>query len=133
MSDELIPLPRPTALSQPHWQGCKDGKLKVQRCADCGSHIFIPQPRCNQCQADALEWVESSGRGTVYSFTVVHRPPKPQFEVPYVVAIIALEEGWHMLSIIVDCPVEHVAVDMPVRVTFRRMTDEITLPYFTPA
>lgn len=132
MSDDMIPLPRPTSLSGPHWQGCREGKLLVQRCNNCGSCIFIPQPRCTQCQSGALAWVQSTGRGTVYSFTVVHRPPKPQFEVPYVVAIIELEEGWHMLSNIVDCPVDEVRVDMPVQVTFREMNEEITLPYFEP-
>ena len=68
----------------------------------------------------------------MYSFTVVHRPPKPQFEVPYVVAIIELEEGWHMLSNLVNCDPAEVTVDMPVQVLFRPMTQEITLPYFEP-
>ena len=132
MSDDRIPLPRPTALSEPHWSGCREGRLMVQHCKDCGSHIFIPQPRCNQCQSDALEWVESSGRGTVYSFTEVHRPPKPQFDAPYMVAIIELEEGWHMLSNLVGCEPGDVAVGMPVKVHFKAMNEEITLPYFEP-
>ena len=128
-----IPLPRPTALSRPHWDGCKAGVLRVQRCCDCGHFVFIPQPLCTRCHADALEWVASSGRGTVYSFTVVHRPPRPAFEVPYVVAIVELEEGWHMLSNLVECQPDDVCVGMPVEVVFRPMSETITLPYFRPA
>jgi uncharacterized OB-fold protein len=134
MNDEqMIPLPRPTELSQPHWDGCRAGKLLVQRCRQCDNYVFIPQPRCTQCQANELAWVESSGRGTVYSYSVVHRAPRPQFAVPYIVAVIALEEGWHMLSNLLDCDVNNVSVGLPVRVLFKPMTDSITLPYFVPA
>lgn len=132
MSAPGIPLPCPTELSRPHWDGCREGVLRVQRCRDCGAYVFIPQPVCTGCFGDGLEWVESSGRGTVYSFTRVHRPPHPAFEVPYVVAIVAVEEGWFMLSNIIDCPAEAVEVGMPVEVTFRVVSDEITLPMFRP-
>ena len=127
-----IPLPRPTALSRPHWDGCKAGVLRVQRCRDCGQFVFIPQPICTRCQAAALDWVESTGRGVVYSYTVVHRPPRPAFAAPYVVAIVELAEGWHMLTNLVDVAPEAVAVGMPVEVAFRPVSDEITLPYFRP-
>ena len=127
-----IPLPRPTALSRPHWDGCKAGALRVQRCRDCGHFVFIPQPICTRCQAAALEWVESTGRGVVYSYTAVHRPPRPAFAAPYVVAIVELEEGWHMLTNLVDVAPETVRVGMPVEVVFRAMSAEITLPYFRP-
>jgi hypothetical protein len=127
-----IPLPRPTQLSRPHWDGCKAGVLRVQRCRDCGCFVFIPQPICTRCQAAALEWVESTGRGVVYSYTVVHRPPRPAFAAPYVVAIVELEEGWHMLTNLVDVAPEAATIGMPVEVAFRAMSDEITLPYFRP-
>jgi uncharacterized OB-fold protein len=119
-------------LSRPHWDGCKEGSLRVQRCRDCAGFVFIPQPICTHCQADALDWVESSGRGTVYSYTVVHRPPRPAFAVPYVVAIVELDEGWHMLTNLVDLAPEQVRVGLPVEVRFRPMSDEITLPFFGP-
>ena len=127
-----IPLPRPTRLSRPHWDGCRGGVLRVQRCRDCGHFVFIPQPLCTRCHADALAWVESTGRGTVYSYTVVHRAPRPTFEVPYVVAIVELEEGWHMLTNLVDIAPGAVSVGTRVEVAFRAMSDEITLPYFRP-
>ena len=125
-----IPLPRPSQLSRPHWEGCREGALRVQHCRECGAFVFIPQPICTRCQCDSLEWVESSGRGTVYSYTVVHRPQRPAFAVPYVVAIVELEEGWYMLTNLVDVAPEAVRVGLPVEVTFRPMSDEITLPYF---
>lgn len=128
-----IPLPRPTALSKPHWEGCREGRLRVQRCSQCAAHVFIPRPFCPECLSDTLAWVESSGRGRVYSFSVVHRPQRPEYQVPYAVAIVELEEGWHMLSNLVDCEVEEVEIGMPVEVTFQRMSDEISLPFFRPA
>ena len=131
--DDLIPLPQPTALSQPHWDACRDGKLVVQRCAQCAAYIFIPQPRCTSCQSADLAWVESSGRGRVYSFSVVHRAPRPQFEIPYIVAIIAMDEGWHMLTNLLDCAPEAVAIGQAVKVRFKKMNAEITLPYFVLA
>jgi len=127
-----IPLPRPTPLSRPHWEGCREGELRVQRCDTCGHFVFIPHPTCTRCHADTLRWVTSSGRGTVYSYTVVHRPPRPAFEVPYVVAIVELEEGWHMLTNLVDVAPEAVTVGLAVEVCFRAMSPEITLPYFRP-
>jgi len=132
LSERDIPLPRPTELSRPYWDGCREGLLRVQRCRDCGGHVFIPQPVCTHCQANALEWVESSGRGTLYSFTTVHRPQRPEFEVPYTVVIVELEEGWHMLTNLVECASEDLEIGMPVEVQFRRMSDEITLPLFRP-
>ena len=84
-----------------------------------------------RCQSDS-DWAESSWRGTVYSYTIVHRPPRPDFAVPYVVAIVELDEGWHMLTNLVDVAPATVHVGMPVEVVFRAMSDEITLPYFGP-
>lgn len=104
----------------------------MQRCRDCGHYVFIPRFACTQCLSEKLDWVASSGRGEIYSYTIVHRPQRPEFEVPYAVAIVALEEGWHMLSNIVECPIEDIAVGMPVEVTFRKMSEAITLPYFRP-
>ena len=77
--------------------------------------------------------MDSTGRGTLYSFTTVHRPPRPEFDVPYTVAIVELDEGFHMLTNLVDCPPEALRIGLPVEVTFQPMSDEITLPMFRPA
>lgn len=127
-----IPLPRPTALSRPHWDGCREGVLRVQRCRACHGYVFIPQPVCTHCQSDALAWVDCGGRGTLYSFTTVHRPQRPEFQTPYTVAIVALDEGFHMLTNLVDCTPAELSIGMRVEVSFRRMSDEITLPLFRP-
>jgi uncharacterized OB-fold protein len=128
----VIPLPQPTPLSRPHWDGCREGVLRVQRCGDCDAYVFVPQWFCPRCQSETLDWVESSGRGTVYSLTTVYRPQRPEFEVPYTVAIVELEEGFHMLTNLVDCAIEDRSIGMPVEVTFQKMSDEITLPMFRP-
>ncbi|MAG34503.1 MAG: hypothetical protein CL908_26830 [Deltaproteobacteria bacterium] len=125
-----IPLPRPTRLSRPYWEGCREGKLRVQRCADCDTYVFIPQPCCGNCLSENLEWVESTGRGTIYSYTTVYRPQQPVFETPYTVIIVELEEGWHMLSNLKGVAPEDVEIGAAVEVSYREMSDEITLPYF---
>lgn len=127
-----IPLPRPTPLSQPHWDGCRESVLRVQRCRDCGQYVFIPQPVCTNCLGEELEWVESSGLGTLYSYTIVERPQQPAFDVPYMPIIVEMEEGWHMLSNLPDVPKDEVGIGMPLEVCFVRMSEEITLPYFRP-
>ena len=133
MSRGAIPLPRPTELSRPHWDGCRAGELRYQRCSACDRAVFIPQPACPGCFGDTLAWAVSAGRGSVYSFTVVHRPQRPVFEVPYAVAIVELEEGFSMLTNLVDCAMEAIEIGMSVEVSFRKLSDEITLPYFRPA
>ena len=131
MSDSR-PLPRPTRLSAPYWEGCKQGVLRVQRCSDCGRCVFIPQPLCTSCMSRNLEWVESTGRGTLYSHSTVYRPQQPVFEVPYTIAIVELEEGYYMLTNLVEVEPEAVEVGMPLEVAFERMSEEITLPFFRP-
>jgi len=127
-----IPLPRPTALSKPHWDGCREGVLRVQKCTDCGTCVFIPQPVCTGCFGPNLEWVESSGRGTLYSYTTVHRPQQPAFEVPYTVVVVELEEGYFMLSNLKGVEPDDVEIGTPLEVFFEEMSPEITLPFFRP-
>ena len=130
---EGIPLPRPSTVSEPHWEGCKRGELMVQRCLECEGYVFIPQPACTHCLSEDMEWVRSSGKGTVYSWTTVYRPQQPSFETPYISAIIEVEEGWYMMTNLVDMPVEDVRIGLPVEVVFHAINDETTLPYFRPS
>ncbi|HPG27139.1 MAG TPA: Zn-ribbon domain-containing OB-fold protein, partial [Myxococcota bacterium] len=116
--------------SRPHWDGCREGTLRVQRCRDCQTLVFIPQPCCGNCLSERLEWVDSSGRGTIYSYTTVYRPQQPVFETPYTVVIVELEEGWHMLSNLLGVAPDDVRIGAEVEVDFHAMSDEITLPYF---
>jgi hypothetical protein len=118
----------------PFWAGTREHELRLQRCSACGSYRFPPQVLCRACLAEEHEWTATSGRGTVYSFIVQHRPATPAFaaEVPYVVAVVELEEGPLLLTNIVGCSPEAVEVGMPVEVEFADATDDITLYPFRP-
>ncbi|MBM3489978.1 MAG: Zn-ribbon domain-containing OB-fold protein [Alphaproteobacteria bacterium] len=132
----LKPLPVPDPDSEPFWQGCKRHRLLLRRCTDCGRLRYPPGPVCAHCGSRAGEWREASGRGRVYSWIVVRHPvPQEVFaaEVPYVVALIELEEGVRLASNLVGCPPEAVAADMPVAVTFEDVSETISLPKFRPA
>lgn len=135
-NDYRKPLPQPTPETQPYWDGCKQNKLLIQRCRQCGRYQFYPRSVCAgpDCTSDQLEWVESKGRGRVKSYTASYVPGAPGFEneLPYVVAIITLEEGVQMLSNVVACPPDAVYCEMPVEVVFEDVTPDITLPKFRP-
>lgn len=129
------PVPVVNTWARPFWDAAREGRLLIQRCGACGEHVFYPRIACPHCAADSLEWVEASGRGAVYSYTVVENNAPSAFipDMPYVIAVIRLEEGVQMLSNIVECDPQTVACDMPVEVCFERLDDEFTLPKFRPA
>ncbi len=127
-----IPVPRPTVESAPYWDGCRAGELRYRRCAGCGLAVFEPRPICPRCHGTDLPWRTSSGRGTVYSWSVVWRPQTPAFRVPYAPAIIRLDEGFDMVSAVVGCEPEEIRAGLPVEVEFHAVDDVITLPFFSP-
>ncbi len=124
------PLPQPTELSKPYWEACREGRLTVQRCKRCDGYVFIPQPCCGTCLSEDLEWVESSGKGTLYSFTTVYRPQQPTFEVPYTVIVVELEEGYYMLSNLIGVEPDEIKIGTPLEVFFEERSEEISLPFF---
>ncbi|HDP23943.1 MAG TPA: Zn-ribbon domain-containing OB-fold protein [Deltaproteobacteria bacterium] len=129
------PVPVVNPWARPFWEGTKQGKLLYQKCKDCGTNVFYPRIACISCFSDNLEWVESSGKGTVYTYTVVKSNSPTAFlpDLPYVIAIVKLEEdGVQMLSNIVGCDPDEVRCDMPVEVTFEKLNDEFVLPKFKP-
>ncbi|HXC77431.1 MAG TPA: OB-fold domain-containing protein, partial [Candidatus Acidoferrum sp.] len=117
MRDESsgLPIPVPTAQSRPFWDAVARGVLMLQQCSVDGRYEWTPQTVCSGCLEDTLEWKEVSGRGTVYSYSVVTRPQIPAFEVPYTVAIVELLEGPRMLTQIVGPTRESVSIGSPVR------------------
>ena len=121
------------SVSGPFWEACREGRLVVQRCRGCGAFQYPPLEVCGSCQSAALDWAESSGRGTIHSATTVRRPRDAEWTVPYVVAIVRMEEGWHIVSNVVDCDPGEVTVGRPVEVIFRARGPERTLPLFRPA
>jgi uncharacterized OB-fold protein len=102
------------------------------RCERCLRVFFPPQAACISCQSDEVAWGRSAGLGSVYSYTVLHRPPSAGFPVPSVLAIIDLEEGYSMFSSVVGCSPTDVRIGMPVEVCFEELTTDISLPMFRP-
>ena len=121
--------------AEPFWQGCKDGRLMLPRCRDCGRYHFYPRPFCPHCDGRNLEWHAASGTGTIYSFAVVAQPLEKAFadRVPYIIAIVELPEGVRMLSHIVDTDPAHVACGTKVRVEFAQTPAGVVAPLFRPA
>lgn len=121
--------------SQPFWDGCARGELLLQRCDACGAFRHPPSPICPNCLSDAAGWVRASGRGSVYTFTVVRQALARGFDekLPYVVAVIELDEGVKFLANLVDADPETVTIGMPVEVTFEAFDGAAQLPQFRPA
>jgi uncharacterized OB-fold protein len=128
------PLPEVTAELRPFFAAARENRLVVQRCTGCGTRRFPPREICNRCLSRESSWVESSGRGTILSYNVMHQIYHPAFaaEAPYAVVLVELEEGGRMVTNIVDCPLDRLRVGMPVEVTFERRSDEVSLPQFRP-
>ena len=132
------PLPTPSAVSQPFWDATKEHRLMFQRCRLCGTRVFYPRDICPgpQCfGVGTLEWVESTGRGRVYSYTISYQPAHPAFadDVPYVIAIIDIDEGWRLVTNLINIDPKEVQVGMKVEVVWDDVTPEFTLPKFRRA
>lgn len=129
---EGIPLPTPSELSEPYWEGCARGELLFQRCDACGSATHTPAVMCARCTARDLRWERSSGLGEIYSWTVVWRPPTPEFVVPYTAVIVTMAEGWDLLSNLIGVDHTEPRVGMPVEVELHPVGDGVSLPYVRP-
>ena len=129
------PLPRVDEESRGWWEALARHELWFQRCRDCGTARLYPRALCTSCLSSATEWVRATGRGTVYTFTVTHQNQAPGFreELPYVLAIVQLDEGPKLMTNVVGCAPDAVRIGMPVEVVFEDVTPEITLPKFRPA
>lgn len=135
MSEYEKPIPRPTPLTQPFWDGVRAHELRVQKCSGCGALRHLPKPWCPDCLSAEHTWVSLSGRGQVYTYTVMHRAPHTSFQgdLPYVVAFVELEEGVRMISNLVGCPPEQVRIGMSVQAVYEEITPEMSLFKFSPA
>lgn len=126
------PLPKPDEDTGPFWDACRRHELRMQRCAACGVVRFRPQPVCPACLSVEAEWALLSGRGAIYTYGVVRSPMMPAFaaDVPYILALVQLEEGPRLTTNIVECGPEDVRIGAPVEVIFDDVTPEISLPKF---
>lgn len=124
---------KPTAISRPFWDACRAHRLILPRCRTCARHFFPPDVACIHCWSTDWEWVPASGRGTLYSFAIVHRAPSPDFEVPYAFAAVRLEEGVDLFSHVIGARHADLAIDMPLVVAFEEVAPGEVLYRFTPA
>ena len=138
MSERFFPDGMPPALADvitlPFWQAAAEHRLVVQRCARCGHTRLPPAPVCPECRADTADWKQLSGRGEVYTYTIVHRPVAAGQPLPTVIAVIALEDagGLRMISNVVDAAPEEIRIGLPVEVAWEDMSAELAIPRFRP-
>jgi uncharacterized OB-fold protein len=127
------PVPVPDEASQPFFDGTAQGKYLLKYCATCNRYLAPSAEICDSCLSNELEWKESSGKGTIYSFVVNHQVIHPGFKDigPYSVIIVELAEGPRVTSTF-DGPNEEIEVDMPVKVTFEDL-GSVTVPKFAKA
>lgn len=123
------PVPRPSELTEGFWAAARRRELVRPRCDACGSSFFTPQVACPRCLSEEWAYAPSSGRGVVYSATVVHRAPFPGIATPYELAMVDMEEEWTMLSEIVGSRGEPTPIGTPVRVDWLEL-GEVVLPVF---
>ena len=134
MSGYTKPLPATQPWTEEFWKATKEHRLLIQECSDCNEKIFYPRKVCPECWSSKLGWSEASGKATVFSHTVTMDMVEPKFmgDLPYVLALVDLEEGVRMMTRIVDCDPEDVHINMDVEVVFEDITDEFALPMFRP-
>ncbi len=129
------PTPLMEGTTKEFYERCKQHELSFQRCSQCGKWRHVPRPMCSACGSWDWEWAKSSGRGKVFTWTVVRRPMHPAFaeDPPYAPVVVELEEGVRMVTWIVDCPPDKIRAGMPVEVVYEDVTAEVTLPKFRRA
>ena len=129
------PIPRPDPANEDDarfWAALRAGELRVQRCATCGEFRHPPRPVCARCGSTASDWPVVSGAGEVWSFTIVHPPTLPAFAdlTPYGAVVVRLDEGVFLVSNVVDCPVDELAVGRRVELEIVAVDDDLQLPLF---
>ena len=118
--------------SKPYWDAARQHKLKIQQCSKCMRFIFYPRALCPYCENTSLEWQELNGRGIIYSFTVVRFAISSAYrdDVPYITALVELNEGIRIMANVVECAPETVKIGMQVEVVFEDVTSDVSLPQF---
>jgi uncharacterized OB-fold protein len=124
--------------TQPFWDAAREDRLVAPRCTTCGTFRLPPAPFCWVCQAQAVEWIELPGTGTVYTYTVVHHPLHPDLSAacPYISGVVELDgtqgAGARLLVNILDCDPREITVGTRVRIVFEHVNDDMSTPRFRP-
>lgn len=126
--ERKLPAPQPSPETAAYFDAAKEGRFLVKRCRACGEAHHYPRALCPFCFSDETEWQEASGSGVIYSYSVMRRAP-----VPYAIAYVTLEEGPTMMTNLVDCDFDALAIGQKVRVVFRPTDGGAPLAMFTPA
>lgn len=126
-AERAYPAPSINMETETYWEAATRGILLLKKCEACGETHFYPRVMCPNCFSPDTVWYEASGRGKIYSFSIMRRA-----EVPYVIAYVTLAEGVTMMSNIVDCDFDSLEIDQDVEVTFRDAEDGQALPVFRP-
>ena len=125
--ERKLPAPEANPETTPYWEAAAQGRLTLRKCTSCARVHHYPRAICPFCFGDASQWVDATGHGTIYSFSVMRRA-----EVPYVIAYVTLEEGVSMLTNIVDCDFDTIRIGQPVQVVFKPSEGGAPLPMFKP-
>ena len=134
MSLFIRPLPALEPHTEAFWRACHAGRLELTRCVPCGYFIHPSRPICPKCRGRNLEKAVVSGRARLHSYTINHKAWFPGQPVPYAIGLVELVEqpGLRLTTNIVNCPLDQLRIDMPLRVTFEIVSDDIALPLFEP-
>ena len=129
------PVPVSDETSAFHWAAAQEGRLLIQRCADCCVWHYPPEVACTACQSERLEPTETSGKGVIYSFTTVRQAFDPAYapELPFIVALVELPEqpGLRLLTNILGASPDEVRIGLPVELVFETR-DGVARPQFRP-
>jgi uncharacterized protein len=131
MADEYTKLvPFPTPETQPYWDGLNEGRLRLQKCADCGKIRHYPRPVCDACYSMNVDWIDASGRGAVHSWTITHYAFHPGFkqDLPYTLLTVDLDEGVRLNAQARGIDPSALRVGLPVMVAYERVKDGLALP-----
>ena len=131
--DKLVP--SPTLESRPYWQGLQEGKLRLQKCADCGKPRHYPRPMCEACWSMDVDWFDATGLGVVHTWTITHYAFHPGLkgDLPYILLTVDLPEGVRMNAQARGIDAAQLRIGLPVKVVFDRVKDDLTLPLFEAA
>jgi uncharacterized protein len=126
--DRKIPAPVSNAETQEFWSAAKEGRFLIKRCEDCDKAHWYPRAICPFCGSGRTAWVSGSGRGRIYSFSVMRRA-----DPPYAIAYVTLEEGPTMMTNIVDCDLDAISIGQSVTLVFKSTEEDGAVPMFTPS